>query len=134
MTQRPIPVTNPDNAGFWEGCSRGELRIQKCAVCNARRHHPKPACFACGSFEFVWEQMSGRGTLYTFTIVHNPTLASFQDAVPYNVAVVQLDEGPYLVSNIVGCTNEALRIGMPVEVVFEAVADTVALPRFQPAP
>jgi uncharacterized protein len=105
--------------------------MQKCAGCDTLRHHPRPVCFACGSFDFTWEPMSGRGVLYTFTIVHNPTLASFQHAVPYNVAVVQLDEGPYLVSNVVDCANDELSIGMALEVVFEIVDPATTLPRFR---
>lgn len=75
--------------------------------------------------------MSGRGTIYTFTIAHGPTLPAFQAVAPYNVVAVQLDEGPYLISNVVGCRPEELRIGMRVEVMFEAISDSISLPKFR---
>lgn len=87
-------------------------------------------CPNCNSFEYEWARMSGRATLYSFTIVHRPTLPAFEDRVPYNVAVVQLEEGPYLVSNIVDCRAAELRIGMPLDVVFSD--DVISLPKFQP--
>ncbi|HUI27753.1 MAG TPA: OB-fold domain-containing protein, partial [Candidatus Kryptonia bacterium] len=95
----PIPVPNPDNAGFWEGCRNRELRLQRCRGCGTVRHPPRPMCPQCTSTEYEWMRASGRGTIYSFTIVHGPTLPVFQARAPYNVVVVQLDEGPYLVSN-----------------------------------
>jgi len=128
----PIPVPNPDNAGFWKGCARGELRLQRCSRCAAWRHHPRPMCPACGSRGYGWELASGRGVVHTFTIVHHPTLPAFDARVPYNVIAVALDEGVFMVSNLVDCPREAIRIGMPVEVVFEPLADGIALPKFRP--
>jgi len=128
----PLPVSNLDNHDFWDGCRHHELRLQRCDACGTVRHHPRPACPQCASFDYGWVRASGRGTLYTFTIVHGPTLPAFQSRTPYNVAVVQLDEGPFMVSTIVGCRAEELRIGMPVEVVFEDVDETLSLPRFKP--
>ena len=128
----PVPVPNFDNAGFWDGCRLHELRLQRCGACGALRHHPRPMCPCCTSFDYAWVRASGRGTLYTFTMVHGPTLPVFQAQAPYNVAVIQLDEGPFMVSNIVGCGAEQLRIGMRVEVVFEDVNASISLPKFQP--
>jgi len=85
------------------------------------------------SFDFEWRRVSGRGIVYTFTIVHGPTLAAFQASAPYNVVVIQLVEGPFFVSNLVGCSADRITVGMPVEVVFEDVSDTVTLPKFRPA-
>ncbi|MBI3785073.1 MAG: OB-fold domain-containing protein [Deltaproteobacteria bacterium] len=131
-SETPVPVPNFDNAGFWEGCRNHELRIQRCCACSALRHHPRPLCPACNSSDYDWHKVSGRGTLYTFTIVHGPTLAAFAAHAPYNVAVVQLDEGPYLVTNIVEYNGTPLRIGLPVEVVFNDVDATISLPKFRP--
>ncbi len=128
----PVPVSNADNAGFWEGCRRHELRLQRCSACGTFRHHPRPMCPHCHHLEYEWASASGRGTLYTFTIVHGPTLPVFQQHAPYNVAVIHLDEGPFIVSNVVGCANDHLRIGMPVEVVFEDVSEELSLPKFRP--
>jgi uncharacterized OB-fold protein len=128
----PVPVPNLDNQGFWDGCRHHELRLQRCTACGAVRHHPRPMCPQCNCFEYEWMRASGHGTLYTFTIVHGPTLPVFQAQAPYNVAVIQFDEGPFIVSNVVGCSREHLHIGMRVEVVFEDIDDTTTLPRFRP--
>lgn len=127
----PVPVPNLDNHGFWEGCRQHELRLQRCGACGTVRHQPRPMCPQCNHVEYDWMRASGRGTLYTFTIVHGPTLPVFQAQAPYNVAVIQLDEGPFMVSNVVGCRAEQLRIGMRVEVVFEDI-DGLSLPKFKP--
>jgi uncharacterized OB-fold protein len=129
----PIPVPNADNAGFWEGCRQRELRLQCCAQCGSIRHPPRPMCPRCQCPEAEWRRASGRGTLYTFTIVYAPTLAAFQSEIPYNVVVVHLEEGPFIVTNLVDYNADQIAIGMPVEVVFEDVGDTVTLPKFRPA-
>ena len=128
----PLPVPNEDNQGFWEGCRRHELRLQCCTGCRAFRHPPRPMCPQCTASESEWVPVSGRGTVYTFTLVHGPTLPAFQERFPYNVAVIQLDEGPFIVSNLVECPAERLRIGMRVAVEFVDVSETVSLPQFRP--
>src|SRR5262249_11595706 len=125
-------VPNADNAGFWEGCRQRELRLQSCTRCGGIRHPPRPMCPQCQCLEYEWRRASGQGTVYTFTIVHAPTLPAFQNTVPYNVIVVHLHEGPFMVSNLVGCAAEQITIGMRVEVVFEDVAENVSLPKFRP--
>ena len=95
------PVPNPDNRGFWDGCRRGELRLQRCTRCGVWRHHPRPICPACRSFDYEWALASGRGVVHTFTIVHRPTLPAFEAQLPYNVIVVRLEEGPFMVSNLI---------------------------------
>lgn len=130
----PYPVPNPDNEGFWDACRRGELRLQRCRACGTWRHHPRPMCPACHSLDHEWALASGRGVVHTFTIVHRPTLPAFAERLPYNVVVVRLDEGPYMVSNLVDCPAEAIRIGLPVEVVFEPLTADITLPRFRPCP
>jgi uncharacterized OB-fold protein len=128
----PTPVPNADNAGFWEGCRGRELRLQCCARCGSIRHPPRPMCPQCQSFEYAWQRASGRGTVYTYTIVHGPTLPAFQSQIPYNVVVVRLEEGPFMVSHLVGCAADRIAIGMPVEVVFADIGDAVTLPKFRP--
>lgn len=128
----PYPVPNPDNQGFWDACRRGELRLQRCLGCGAWRHHPRPMCPACHSLDYEWALASGRGVVHTFTIVHRPTLPAFEDQLPYNVIVVRLEEGPLMVSNLVDSPAEAIRIDLPVEVVFEPLTDDIALPKFRP--
>ena len=130
--QIPLPVPNSDNEGFWEGCRQHQLRLQCCRRCGQLRHPPRPMCPQCTAVEYEWAPVSGRGTIYSFTIVHGPTLPVFAPAAPYNVVVVQLAEGPFIVSNVVGRDAGQIRIGMPVEVVFEDVAETTSLPKFRP--
>lgn len=124
---RPTPETQP----FWDGCAAGELRLQRCASCDAHYFPPRPFCPDCLSDDVTWEPVSGRGTLHTYVINHRPA-PGFE--APYAIAVVQLDEGPRMMSNIVGVdqTPEALVLDMPLEVTFEERGD-VQLPLFRPA-
>ena len=95
--------------------------------------YPRYNCPDCGSVNLDWEDSSGRGTVYTYTIARRPTQRAFAEAGPYVIAVVELDEGPHVTTNIVGCDPEEVTIGMPVEVTFEPERDGVAIPLFQPA-
>jgi len=128
----PHPAPNADVAPFWDWCRRGELRIQRCRDCGAYRHHPRPRCPDCTSASYEWAPVSGRGVVYSYTICHPPVLPAFADRVPYNAVVVQLDEGPFMVSNLVDCENDDVTVGMPVEVRLVAVDDDLTLPLFAP--
>ncbi|MBM4404695.1 MAG: Zn-ribbon domain-containing OB-fold protein [Chloroflexi bacterium] len=129
----PVPAADQESAPFWEGCNRGELLYQRCGACGKARFYPRPACPNCASESFTWEKASGKATLYSWTIIYPPTLPAFKDKVPYPVILVELAEGVRMISNIVDCKNEDLRIGMPLEVTFEKVSDGVTLHRFRPA-
>ena len=131
-----IATLYPDSVsrGYWESCARGVLSIQQCARCQTFRHLPRPTCPNCQSFDYVWTPVSGRGTIYSYTIAHHPVHPALGDKVPYNVIVVALDDAPVkLVSNLVGAPDQAVTIGMPVEVVFEEARPGTVLPRFRPA-
>jgi uncharacterized OB-fold protein len=132
MAAVPHPVPSLDSAPFWEWCRRHELRLQRCLACGAWRFHPRPRCPRCRSADHEWARASGRGRVHTFTICHPPVLPAFADRVPYNAVVVRLDEGPFMVSNLVECANEEIEVEMPVEVVFVDVDDELALPQFRP--
>jgi uncharacterized OB-fold protein len=135
-------VEDPDAAEFWAGCGRGDLLVQTCASCGLRRMPPRPMCPRCRSLKFRWDEMSGRGTIWSFIVPHPPLLPAYQELAPYNVIVVALDEDPTLrmVGNLVerpnGPINEVdpatIRIGDPVSVVFQRVEDVV-LPRWMRA-
>ena len=131
MPRRPLPEATPETKEFWEGTKRGELRIQRCRACGKAYFYPRPLCPHCSSRDVEWFTASGRGTLYSYVINHRPA-RGFEDMAPYVIAVVQLEEGPRMHTNIVECANEDLRIGMPVEVVFEKVDDEITLPKFRP--
>jgi uncharacterized OB-fold protein len=125
---RPTPETEP----FWQGCAVGELRLQRCARCDRFYFPPRPCCPACWSDDVSWERVSGRAVLHSFLINHRPA-PGFEADAPYAIAIVQLEEGPRLMSNIVGIENtpENLVLDMPLEVTFEERGD-IALPQFRP--
>jgi uncharacterized OB-fold protein len=128
----PKPLTEGDGAPFWEFCRRHELRVQRCESCGHYRHHPRPRCPNCRSDDFAWAECSGTGSVYSYTICHPPVLPAFADAVPYNVAVIELAEGPFMVSNIVDCPNEDLFVGMAVELCFVEIDEELTIPQFRP--
>jgi uncharacterized protein len=131
--EKPLPFANEDSQEYWEACKRGELRLQQCARCAHVRFPPAVVCPRCLSDAFAWQKMSGRGTIYTWIVVHRPQHPAFFEDVPYNVAIVELEEGPRVHSRIVGRANESLAIGMRVEVFFEKKNDDVTMPYFRPA-
>jgi len=131
-TKKPIPKVDEESKGFWEACRRHELRVQKCLGCGTLRHHPRAVCTECMSSEVEWLRCSGRGTVYTFTMTFQNQAPGFREELPYVLAYVELEEGVLLLTNVVGCPPDSVRIGLPVEVVFEDVSDDVAIPRFRP--
>ena len=132
VIEKPLPAITEDGAPYWEGCRQGELRMQRCTACGHLRWPPAVLCARCLGQGGEWVALSGRGTIYSFIIVHRPQHPAFFEDAPYNVAIVELEEGIRMHANVVGCENEALRVGLPVEVVFEKVNDEVTLPRFRP--
>jgi uncharacterized OB-fold protein len=132
VIEKPLPAVTEDGAPYWEGCREGQLRVQRCTACAHLRWPPSVLCPECLAEAGDWMALSGRGAVYSFIIVHRPQHPAFFDDVPYNVAIVELEEGIRLHTNIIDCPNEDLRIGMPVEVVFAKVSDEVTLPKFRP--
>jgi uncharacterized OB-fold protein len=130
----PLPQPTRDNAPFYDAARRGELRFQRCAACGTFRHYPRPACPRCLSRDATWERSSGRGTVYTWTIVRGPTLPAFQHKLPYNVVDVLMDEGVHFVSEVLDCAPEDLYAGMPVEAVFVPVTPDITLVKFRHLP
>jgi len=128
----PRPLPEGDDVEFWARCARHELAVQRCSQCGLHRHPPRPRCARCHGEEWAWVASTGTGSVYSFTVCHPPVLPAFESEVPYNVVVVQLEEGPFIVSNVVGCTNDELRVGMPVEVTFTDVDESLTLPHFRP--
>lgn len=134
-TRRPskfAPVPTPETAPFFEGTARGELRIQRCAACGKAFFYPRSGCPHCGDTDVAWERASGRATLHTYVISHRAA-PGFEDQVPYAIAVVELEEGPRMMTNIVGIPNtpEALVLDMDLEVAFEPRGE-YAVPVFGP--
>jgi uncharacterized protein len=129
---KPVPVPTRETKPYWEGGKQHELRIQKCAACGHYQFYPRLYCTACMSDRVEWVTASGRGKVLSFTIVYRPVTQAFAADVPYVVALITLDEGPQMMSNIVGCSPEKVQIGMPVEVMFEDWTEEISVPKFKP--
>lgn len=129
--RRPRPNVTRDIAFYFEAAREHRLLIQQCKACGSLQHPPWPSCAKCGSFDMGHKEMSGRGEIYSFTVVHSPVVAPFKP--PYNVVLVRLEEGVNVVSEIRGVPNDQIRIGMKVEVDFVDVDAGMVLPVFRPA-
>jgi uncharacterized OB-fold protein len=129
---RPIlPYATIDTKPFWDGCLEGRLLLQRCSACGALRHPPSPICPECLSDAHEWIPSRGRGTVYTFTVVREAR-RGWEKLVPYVLAVIALEEGPRVLSNVVNIAPEQVTIGMPVEVTFAELDGSTKLPLFQP--
>lgn len=128
---RWLPQPTPETQHFWDGTREGELRLQRCDDCSHTYFPPRPFCPTCGSRKVSIVKASGKATLYSYVISHRPAPGF---SAPYAVAVVELAEGPRMMTNIVDCpqTPEALQLDMPLEVTFQKQSDTVTLPIFRP--
>jgi uncharacterized OB-fold protein len=127
--KRPHPAITHDNSFFFEGAKQGELLIQQCESCGKLRHPPRPGCPYCRSLDWGTVASSGRGTVFSFVIVHYPRAAGFEYPLP--VVLVELEEGTRLVANVSGIEPEDLEIGMQVEVDFHSYAEDLTLPVFR---
>ena len=130
---RILPQPTPETRHFWEGCKAGELRLQRCQACSHVYFPPRPFCPSCASREVAVFAASGKASLYSYVINHRPR--PDMGTEPHSIAVVTLQEGPRMMTNIVGCpqTPEALQLDMPLEVSFLKASDEISLPLFQPA-
>jgi uncharacterized OB-fold protein len=126
-----LPVVDATTQPYWDGLAEGVLRIKRCDGCGRSHFYPRPFCPHCWSERVVWQDTSGYGTLYTFSVVRANDLPPFGKRVPYVAAVVQLDEGPRVMTNLVDCEIDEVWIGMPVEAVFREV-DGLTLAYFRP--
>lgn len=129
---KPIPVVTDENRPFWEATKRGQLLLQHCRDCGAYRHPANLLCLECNSMAFDWKPASGRGKVYSFVIFHRSYHPGFADDLPYAVACIELQEGPRLMSNVIGIPPEQLRCDMLVEVAFEEISKEISLPKFRP--
>ncbi len=127
---RPLPRPTALSKPHWEGCREGALRVQRCRDCASFVFIPQPVCTGCLGSSLDWVESSGRGTLYSYTVVHRPQRPEFE--VPYVVAVVELDEGWHMLSNLIGVEPDQVEIGMPLEVSFQEMSAEITLPFFRP--
>lgn len=134
MTQdsKPVPIPNSDSRTFWEATKRHELALQRCARCLEFRYFPRPICPFCLDERYDWQATSGKGQVWTYTVIHRAPSAAFRKDVPFVLAVVELAEGPRMMTNIIGTPPSNVYIGLPVEVVFEDMTEEITVPKFQP--
>ena len=128
-----VPVATGETEEYWAGCRRHELLIQRCDDCGTHQFYPRLMCAACTGRSLRWVRASGRGRVKSFSIVRRAVSEAYAAEVPYVVALIELDEGPTMMSNVVGCPVEDVRIGLPVEVLFEDWPEDVTVPKFRPA-
>ena len=128
---KPLPVIETWNAPYWQATKRHEFVAQQCRACGYTHLPPGPVCTNCLSAEQDWIQLSGKGTIYSYGIYYQLWHPGFTEDIPYNVALIQLAEGPEIISQVVGCKNEELDCGLEVEVAFDEVTPEIALPKFR---
>lgn len=127
----PLPVPTLYSQPYWDGCQVGELRYQTCRDCGVITMDPAPACCGCFSANLDWEVSAGMGEVYSWTTVWRPQTPAF--TVPYVAVIVELDEGFWLLANLIGCPVEAVQVGMRVKATFVEMSDEITLPYFEPA-
>ena len=136
MTDTPakhFPRPTPETEAYWQGCRNHELLLQRCTRCNEFQFYPRTICSHCMNGDLVWVKASGHGQIKTFTIVRRPVSEAYAADVPYVVALIQLDEGPTMMSNVVQCDPNVIQIGDSVQVLFDDWSEEVSIPKFRPA-
>jgi uncharacterized OB-fold protein len=135
--RKPLPAITNEARAFWNAAAQQQLSIQRCQDCRAWVWTPRPSCNECGSQKVEWTQMSGKGEIYSFTVIRQvvgrAASKAFEPDIPYVIAWVDLDEGPRLITNIIGCPVEDVKLGMKVTVQFEKASEKIWLPKFKPA-
>jgi uncharacterized protein len=131
---RPEPVPSPESLPFWHAARTHRLVLPRCLACGQFWFPPSCLCPHCQATTYTWEEVSGRGRVHSFVVVHRVSDPAFAAAVPYVPAVIELEEGPRLLSDIVAGAPGRLYCGMPVSVLFEDISADYSLPRFAPAP
>jgi uncharacterized OB-fold protein len=129
---RELPTVEEETREYWEAAKQGRLLVKHCNTCGELHHYPRPFCPFCWSEDVEWREVSGRGTVYTYSIVYRNDLEPFSEWGAYVPAVVELEEGPRLMTTIVDCPHDQLAVGMPVEVVFRELTEEWAAPDFRP--
>ncbi|GAB1813073.1 Zn-ribbon domain-containing OB-fold protein [Mycobacterium sp. MUNTM1] len=128
----PEPIITPETAPMWSGANEGRLVLPQCDHCHRYIWYPRAICGHCSAMELTWRAVSGKGTVYSYTVVRRG-IGDYRACTPYVVAYVELDEGPRMMTNLVDCDIDEIAIGVPVEVVFHKAESGQALPRFRPA-
>ncbi len=130
--KKPLPLITELSKQFYNACKQGKLLYQKCDDCGQVVFFPKEFCPNCMGRYLGWLESSGKGKIYTFTVTYDFAPPEFMTDVPYAIAIINMDEGFSIMSNIVECDFERLKCDMPVEVVFDPVTSEITLPKFRP--
>lgn len=131
MYDKPLPIVDPDTAPYWQAAKEHCLLVKRCRDCGKAHFYPRELCPHCHSDAVEWLQASGTGTIYSFTVARRPAGPAFKPDAPYVVAIIDLDEGARMMTNIVGCPPESVRIGQRVAVSYEDVSADISLPKFR---
>lgn len=131
--RKPVPRPAPESVPYWDAAKQHKLVIPHCKVCGEYWFPPSQRCPHCLAADFAWAEVSGRGKVYSFVVFHRVYHPGFESEVPYVVALVELAEGPRLLTNIIGIPPEDVRCDMPVKVVFDDVSPDASVPKFTPA-
>jgi hypothetical protein len=127
-----LPSPDADSQPFWDACRDGRFLLRHCGACGEHHFYPRPFCPRCWSRDVEWTEAGGQGVVYTYSVVRVNDLPPFAERVPYVAAIVELDEGPRVMTNVEGCDVEDVHVGMRVRVDFKPVTDTVTIPVFRP--
>lgn len=130
---KPIPRPYQDTQAYWDAAKEKRLILQRCTDCGKPQFYPRGVCSHCLGSKLEWFDSSGRGKVHTFTVSYRAPHPGFADDLPFVLAIIELEDGVRMMSNIVGCDPNSVRIDMPVKVVFEAVTPEITLPKFTPA-
>ena len=130
--ERPLPAPDPVSSMFWSAAAEGRLLIQHCPECGERQFYPRAVCVGCGTTP-EWEEVSGQGTVHTFTVIRQNYARPFRDQLPYVVAIVELAEGPRMMGSLTGVAVEDVYVGMPVEAYVVEAEEGVGVPMWRPA-
>lgn len=133
MITKPVPEATELSRPYWEAAQRQELLLQRCQSCRAAIFYPRQWCPECLGLDLAWERASGRGKVFSYSVVYQAPLESYRDDTPYVLALIELEEGPRMMTNVVNVAPGNVHLGMPVRVCFEERADGFRVPQFEPA-
>ena len=129
---KPLPTIEPETEEFWKAAKRHELFLQRCNACEEVIHFPRVMCYRCLSEDLGWIKSTGLGSVYSFTIIHQVAHLGFESEVPYVYAIIDLDDGARMISNVVNIEPSTVEVGMRVQVTFDDVTPEISIPKFEP--
>lgn len=128
---KPLPLIDSDSKPFWESCRAHAMALQQCASCRRYRYPPRSLCPYCHAADAKWGKISGKGRVYVSLVMHHSYGPAWENSVPYNISMIELEEGIRMWSNVIDCSPDDVRIGDRVEIVYEDATDAITLPKFR---